>query len=95
MPNSRGRNITIMAIDEGGIVHKSVSLESINLERFLDFLDTLLHKLEEPSVIVMDNVQFHTNGKVKDAVESFGHSLLLIPPYSPFLNPNEEIFHLI
>jgi transposase len=38
----------------------------------------------------MDNVPFHKNMKVKNIIEAAGHNILLLPPYSPFLNPIER-----
>ena len=96
-PDSRGGNITlIMAISaSAGVVHHSICEHPMNTRIFLEFMENLLRVLEEPKVVVLDNVSFHSNGRAQDLIESYGHSLLLLPPYSPFLNPIEEIFHLV
>jgi transposase len=40
----------------------------------------------------MDNVAFHKNAGVRSNIERRGNRLLLLPPYSPFLNPIENLF---
>jgi hypothetical protein len=65
------------------------------------FLSFLYNLLAEPLMhsppfisrfIVLDNVGFHRSSAVLDAVESSPHSAHFLPPYSPFLNPIENIF---
>jgi transposase len=41
--------------------------------------------------LVMDNAPIHTPAKVRELVESWGYQCLYLPPYSPFLNPIEEL----
>jgi len=45
-----------------------------------------------PSIIIMDNVPFHKARQIREIIESRSHLLLLLPPYSPFLNPIENMF---
>lgn len=40
----------------------------------------------------MDNVSFHENEELKRLVVAHGHSLHFLLPYSPFLNPIENLF---
>lgn len=40
----------------------------------------------------MDNLSSHKGGRVKEIVESAGCELLYLPPYSPELNPIEQVF---
>ena len=40
----------------------------------------------------MDNVTFHKNKEMKAMVEAKGHIIIFLPPYSPFLNPIENMF---
>ena len=41
--------------------------------------------------LVMDNVRFHKT-QVRDLIEERGHHPLYLPPYSPFLDPIENLF---
>ena len=38
----------------------------------------------------MDNAAFHKGPDMVNALESAGHTLLYLPPYSPDLNPIEK-----
>lgn len=45
---------------------------------------------EERKVIIMDNAAFHKSQKTKELIESAGHKLIYLPPYSPDFNPIEK-----
>lgn len=49
----------------------------------------LIPKLPQNSVIVTDNAAFHKSPDLKIMIESAGHILEYLPPYSPDLNPIE------
>lgn len=56
------------------------------------FKECLLPTLPEDSFIVMDNAAFHRKSKLFAFVESTGHTLVFLPPYSPELNPIEKFW---
>jgi transposase len=39
---------------------------------------------------VLDNATFHKGVEMINALESLGHTVLYLPPYSPDLNPIEK-----
>jgi transposase len=43
-------------------------------------------------VVVLDNLRAHKAAGVKEAIASRGASLMHLPPYSPDLNPIEQLF---
>jgi transposase len=43
-------------------------------------------------IFVMDNVPFHHHNSIRELIETRGHHLVFIPPYSPFLNAIENAF---
>ena len=59
------------------------------IDQFLDYLD---REEEENRIIIMDNVPFHKASEIREKIESRSHRLEFLPPYSPFLNPIEEVF---
>lgn len=65
---------------------------------FEDFIEQLLHhrgRWPEPkSVLVMDNASFHCTDRMHEICARAGVKLVYLPPYSPDLNPTEEIFEL-
>jgi transposase len=43
-------------------------------------------------IVVMDNLGSHKGAAVQHAIERAGATLLFLPPYSPDLNPIEQLF---
>ena len=59
-------------------------------EAFEQFLqESLLPRLPQGSVLVLDNARIHHGGQVAALVEQAGCSLLYLPPYSPDFSPIE------
>jgi len=48
--------------------------------------------LSSGDVVVMDNLAAHKVAGVQDAIRAVGASVLYLPPYSPDLNPIEQLF---
>jgi putative transposase len=60
-------------------------------EVFLSYVEQILIKeLKKGQMVVMDNINFHKNPKVKELIESVGCKILFLPTYSPDLNPIEH-----
>ena len=55
-------------------------------------VDVAVENLRPGDVLVMDNLSSHKVAGVREAVEAAGASLLYLPPYSPDLNPIEQVF---
>ncbi len=54
--------------------------------------EILCPALRPGQIMVMDNLSMHKGAWVRELVEERGASVLLLPPYSPDLNPVEEAF---
>jgi len=52
----------------------------------------LLPTLRPGDVVIMDNLASHKSPGVRKAIRSVGAKLLFLPPYSPDLNPIEQVF---
>ena len=66
---------------------------SINSDVFDGWVEQLLlPDLPSGSVIVMDNATFHKRSDTRERIEDAGHTILWLPPYSPDLNPIEQIW---
>ena len=61
----------------------------------LDLRELLCPALERGQIVVMDNLSVHRGAWVRELLEERGASVLLLPPYSPDLNPIEEAFSKI
>ena len=92
--NSRGRNISdCSAMNISGIVNYRSIVGYYNTLEFIEFLRQCLNHLSNTSkVSVMDNVRFHHSRDVCNVLESQGHEIFFLPPYSPQLNPIELLF---
>lgn len=65
----------------------------INGESFLAYVEQiLLPTLMPGDIVIMDNLGSHKGRAVRDAIRSAGAHRLLLPPYSPDLNPIEQAF---
>ena len=62
----------------------------MNVDQMLEFISELDQMNNQ--VIVMDNLRVHHNLKVKEHMKEKGLAVEWIPPYSPDMNPVEEMF---
>ena len=64
----------------------------INGECFLAYVEqNLLACLKPGDIVIMDNLGSHKAQAIKTAIRSVGARLLFLPPYSPDLNPIEQV----
>ena len=52
----------------------------------------LVPTLKPGDIVIMDNLGSHKGQPVRKAIRSAGAHLLFLPPYSPDLNPIEQVF---
>ena len=48
--------------------------------------------LSPGDVVIMDNLSSHKKPAIRRAIRAVGARLLFLPPYSPDLNPIEQVF---
>ncbi|XP_074596342.1 uncharacterized protein LOC141851497 [Brevipalpus obovatus] len=94
----RGKSYSVCAaINCECLSFYQVQDQAYNIIDFVDYLRQFLDLLDELEIhhayLVMDNVRFHHSVDVVELVESRGHVLKFLPPYSPFLNPIENMFN--
>jgi transposase len=66
---------------------------SSNAETFLAYVEqVLVPALRKGDVVVFDNLASHFTPGVQEAIKRVGATVLPLPPYSPDLNPIEEMF---
>ena len=62
-------------------------------EAFRAYVEPFLAPTLSPGdVVVMDNLAAHKVAGVREAIAAAGASVLCLPPYSPDLNPIEQMF---
>jgi transposase len=65
----------------------------INGRSFLAWVvQFLVPTLRPGDVVVLDNLGSHKSAAVRRAIRQAGAHLLFLPPYSPDLNPIEQVF---
>ncbi len=62
-------------------------------EVFRAYVEQMLGPALSPGdLVVMDNLAAHKVAGVREAIQAVGASVLYLPPYSPDLNPIEQLF---
>jgi transposase len=65
----------------------------INGESFKAYVEQILTPTLKPGdVVVLDNLGSHKSSAIRQMVRAVGARLLFLPPYSPDLNPIEQVF---
>lgn len=95
VPGLRTRNISVCcSMSKLGVIKYQVQTTPYNTITFGSFIDSLLAEINGRGshVIIMDNVPFHKSQQIREAIEEKDHQLIFLPPYSPFMNPIENMF---
>lgn len=65
----------------------------INADSFLAYVTHILVPTLKPrDIVVLDNLSSHKGDAVRKIIRAAGARLLFLPPYSPDLNPIEQVF---
>jgi transposase len=65
----------------------------INGDAFTAYVEQVMVPTLQPGdVVVLDNLGSHKSTKVRQLIRAAGAHLLFLPPYSPDLNPIEQVF---
>ena len=69
----------------------------MNSKKFIEFLKRLIYKKQAPIYLIVDGHPVHKSTKVRQFVESTDGKLKLfyLPPYSPELNPDEQVWNFL
>ena len=94
VPHGHWQTSTFLAaLRQDRITAPCVCDGAINGERFRAYVEQALAPTLEPGdVVIMDNLGAHKVAGVREAIEVRGAHLLYLPPYSPDLNPIEQVF---
>ena len=97
---SRGQRVNvIVAMSTDGVIAMEHTTSTVNGEVFYDYargslIPSLLpfNGTKPRSIVILDNCSVHHVQEVIDLFAQSGVLLLFLPPYSPDLNPIEELF---
>ena len=60
---------------------------------FADYVEqVLVPTLKEGDIVVLDNLGSHRGAGVRSMIRAAGARVFFLPPYSPDLNPIEQVF---
>jgi transposase len=96
-PANEGANVSVAAaVRRGaGVICYMAQDEAFTTETFNAFIEQLLAHFRanpEPDVcFVMDNCRIHDHGGLPRRLDDAGFLVKFLPPYSPMLNPIEEV----
>jgi transposase len=93
-PFGKWRTLTFLAALRHDRIDAPCVLDGpINGQSFTAWVEQFLVPTLNPGdVVIMDNLGSHKGAAVRDAIRSAGAKLLFLPPYSPDLNPIEQVF---
>jgi transposase len=93
-PFGKWRTLTFLAALRHDRIDAPCVLDGpINGESFTAWVEQFLVPTLAPGdVVIMDNLGSHKGTAVRKAIRAAGAKLLFLPPYSPDLNPIEQVF---
>ncbi|OBQ84242.1 transposase [Mesorhizobium sp. WSM3873] len=94
VPHGDWKTMTFLAaLRHDGITAPWLIDGPINGERFRLYIETVLVPTLKPGdIVVMDNLGSHKGKAVRRTIRKAGAKLILLPKYSPDLNPIEQFF---
>ena len=95
--NQRGGYNVLSIVTATGELRYSLEEKSINGERYVEFLQQILHNRTCPLIIIADQASFHKSSVVRKFVRAHRTQIRMFffPPYSPELNPDEQVWNEI
>ena len=94
VPHGHWRTLTFLAALRHDRIDAPCVIDGpINATSFLAYVEQiLLPTLSSGDIVIMDNLGSHKGRAVRRAIRSAGAKLFFLPPYSPDLNPIEQVF---
>lgn len=92
---NRHRLNMISAVCAEGLMRYRTFEGRLNQDMFISFLKTLVRSVSRPVAVVTDNYSAHKSAKVREFVRGEPRIIALsyLPPYSPELNPDEQVWN--
>ena len=94
VPHGHWRTLTFLAALRHDRIDAPCVIDGpINGESFLAYIEQVLVPTLRPGdIVVIDNLGSHKGTAVRRAIRAAGAKLFFLPPYSPDLNPIEQVF---
>jgi transposase len=93
-PQGHWRTLTFLAALRSDRIDAPCVLDGpINGDSFIAYVEQfLVPTLTQGDIVIMDNLGSHKGRRVRRAIRAIGAKLFFLPPYSPDLNPIEQVF---
>jgi transposase len=94
VPQGHWKTMTFLAALRSDSVTAPCVIDGpINGKSFLAYVEQILVPTLKPGdIVIMDNLGSHKGQPVRRAIRQAGAKLFFLPPYSPDLNPIEQLF---
>src|SRR5215813_282730 len=94
VPQGHWRTLTFLAALRHDRIDAPCVIDGpINGESFLAYVEQVLVPVLKPGdIVIIDNLGSHKGKAVRRAIRAAGAKLFFLPPYSPDLNPIEQVF---
>ena len=94
VPKGHWKTTTCIAgLRADGVIAPLVLDGPMTGDAFRAYIEQFLAPALEPGdVVVLDNLAAHKVGGVREAIAAAGAHILYLPPYSPDMNPIEQLF---
>lgn len=94
VPHGHWRTLTFLAALRADAITAPCVIDGpINGAIFLAYVEQILvPSLRQGDIVIMDNLGSHKSQAVRAAIRKAGARLIFLPPYSPDLNPIEQVF---
>lgn len=94
VPHGHWRTLTFLAALRCDRIDAPCVIDGpINGESFRAYIEQLLLPTLKPGdIVIIDNLGSHKAKAVRRAIRAVGAKLFFLPPYSPDLNPIEQVF---
>ena len=94
VPQGHWRTLTFLAALRHDRIDAPCVIDGpINGESFLAYVEQMLvPTLKAGDIVIIDNLGSHKSKAVRRAIRAAGAKLFFLPPYSPDLNPIEQVF---
>jgi len=87
----------ISAVSAQGQMYFECFEARMESQRFIEFLKNLRQSADRPTLVIVDGGSYHKSKPVKEFLKgegaNLGIRLILLPPYSPELNPDEQVWN--
>jgi transposase len=93
-PQGRWRTLTFLAALRTDRIDAPCVIDGpINGQSFLAYVEQVLVPTLSPGdIVIIDNLGSHKGKAVRRVIRAAGAKLFFLPPYSPDLNPIEQVF---